>query len=276
MAATKPAAGRRCSCSRNQAVVSSLAFATSAVVLLTVAWSPTLDEPPARVLSVQLAMDTNTTTRLAGRLHHSNGTLIFDSTPHNFSIVHVAPGGAPAANVLSVAKHCVPGSDCSSADGTVTVLSAGPTVRYVLLEGGLFALPAGVDAADVAAVLENRGAPVGQEEEAETLLRFFESHSAHLALLERLYEELYREHGIIGRQVPSAIPLYVTGLLFSNAVADDPAQQPIPPARRARTRRRARLEGGYKFSRRRDCHFDDTPSPCLLKRLLKGEGGAAE
>ena len=31
-----------------------------------------------------------------------------------------------------------------------------------------------------------------------------------------------------------------------------------------------------KFSRRRDCHVDDTPSPCLLKRLLKGEGGAAE
>ena len=29
-------------------------------------------------------------------------------------------------------------------------------------------------------------------------------------------------------------------------------------------------------SRRRDCHFDDDPSPCLLKRLMKGEGGAAE
>ena len=28
--------------------------------------------------------------------------------------------------------------------------------------------------------------------------------------------------------------------------------------------------------RREFCHFDDTPSPCLLKRLLKGEGGAAE
>ena len=30
-------------------------------------------------------------------------------------------------------------------------------------------------------------------------------------------------------------------------------------------------------SRRREfCHFDGTPSLCLLKRLLKGEGGAAE
>ena len=29
-------------------------------------------------------------------------------------------------------------------------------------------------------------------------------------------------------------------------------------------------------SRRRDCHFADIPSPSLLKRLLKGEGGAAE
>ena len=29
-------------------------------------------------------------------------------------------------------------------------------------------------------------------------------------------------------------------------------------------------------SRRRDCHFADTPSPCLLKDLLKVEGGAAE
>ena len=27
--------------------------------------------------------------------------------------------------------------------------------------------------------------------------------------------------------------------------------------------------------RRRDCHSADTPSPSLLKRLLKGEGGAA-
>ena len=29
-------------------------------------------------------------------------------------------------------------------------------------------------------------------------------------------------------------------------------------------------------SRRRDCHFTDIPYPSLLKRLLKGEGGAAE
>ena len=29
-------------------------------------------------------------------------------------------------------------------------------------------------------------------------------------------------------------------------------------------------------SRRRDCHSAGTPSPSLLKRLLKGEGGAAE
>ena len=26
----------------------------------------------------------------------------------------------------------------------------------------------------------------------------------------------------------------------------------------------------------RDCHFTDSPSPSLLKHLLKGEGGAAE
>ena len=29
-------------------------------------------------------------------------------------------------------------------------------------------------------------------------------------------------------------------------------------------------------SRRRDCHFTDTPSPSILKHLLTGEGGAAE
>ena len=29
-------------------------------------------------------------------------------------------------------------------------------------------------------------------------------------------------------------------------------------------------------SRRRDCHFADAPSAAILKRLLKGEGGAAE
>ena len=31
-----------------------------------------------------------------------------------------------------------------------------------------------------------------------------------------------------------------------------------------------------KISRRRDCHSADAPSPCLLKHLLQGEGGAAE
>ena len=30
-----------------------------------------------------------------------------------------------------------------------------------------------------------------------------------------------------------------------------------------------------KDSRRRDCHFPDTPSPFLLKHLLKGEGGCS-
>ena len=29
-------------------------------------------------------------------------------------------------------------------------------------------------------------------------------------------------------------------------------------------------------SRRRDCNSADAPSPCLLKRLIQGEGGAAE
>ena len=33
---------------------------------------------------------------------------------------------------------------------------------------------------------------------------------------------------------------------------------------------------GGTFSRRRGCHFTDTPSPSTLKRLLNGEGGAAE
>ena len=33
---------------------------------------------------------------------------------------------------------------------------------------------------------------------------------------------------------------------------------------------------GVGPSRRRDCHFADIPSPSLLKRLLKGEGGAAK
>ena len=36
----------------------------------------------------------------------------------------------------------------------------------------------------------------------------------------------------------------------------------------------AACEGGR--SRRRDFHFTGTPSSCLLKHLLKGEGGAAE
>ena len=30
------------------------------------------------------------------------------------------------------------------------------------------------------------------------------------------------------------------------------------------------------IARQRDCHFAGTPSSCLLKRLLEGEGGAAE
>ena len=32
----------------------------------------------------------------------------------------------------------------------------------------------------------------------------------------------------------------------------------------------------YTGSRRRDCHSADIPSPSILKRLPKGEGGAAE
>ena len=32
----------------------------------------------------------------------------------------------------------------------------------------------------------------------------------------------------------------------------------------------------YQVSRRRDCHFTDTPVLSLLKHLLKVEGGAAE
>ena len=29
-------------------------------------------------------------------------------------------------------------------------------------------------------------------------------------------------------------------------------------------------------SRRRDCHFDDTPSPSMLKHMLTGEGGTVK
>ena len=36
------------------------------------------------------------------------------------------------------------------------------------------------------------------------------------------------------------------------------------------------LTGGGETSRRRDWHSADTPSPSLLNRLLKGEGGAAK
>ena len=36
------------------------------------------------------------------------------------------------------------------------------------------------------------------------------------------------------------------------------------------------LGGAVSYSRWRDCHFADTPSPYLLKRLLMGEDGAAE
>ena len=33
---------------------------------------------------------------------------------------------------------------------------------------------------------------------------------------------------------------------------------------------------GAAVSRRRDCHFADTPSPSSLKHLIEVEGGAAE
>ena len=41
-----------------------------------------------------------------------------------------------------------------------------------------------------------------------------------------------------------------------------------------KVRLRDALTGTY--SRRRDCHFTDTPSPSILERLLQVEGGAAE
>ena len=34
--------------------------------------------------------------------------------------------------------------------------------------------------------------------------------------------------------------------------------------------------GGERSRRREFCHFADIPSPSMLKRLLKGEEGAAE
>ena len=34
--------------------------------------------------------------------------------------------------------------------------------------------------------------------------------------------------------------------------------------------------GGERSRRREFCHFADIPSPSMLKRLLKGEGDAAE
>ena len=44
----------------------------------------------------------------------------------------------------------------------------------------------------------------------------------------------------------------------------------------ARRVERALPAGEPAVSRRRDCHFDDTPFLSLLIRLLKVEGGAAE
>ena len=47
----------------------------------------------------------------------------------------------------------------------------------------------------------------------------------------------------------------------------------LPPA----VRPPGRLPAAGRGSRRREfCHSADTPSPSLLKHLLKGEGGAAE
>ena len=45
---------------------------------------------------------------------------------------------------------------------------------------------------------------------------------------------------------------------------------------RAATSRVVLLKDSGDNSRRRDCHFADTPSPSMLKHLLKVEGGAAE
>ena len=50
----------------------------------------------------------------------------------------------------------------------------------------------------------------------------------------------------------------------------------LPPLAYARTTGMMLWYGGGEDSRRRDCHFDDTPFLSLLKKLLKVEGGAAE
>ena len=69
----------------------------------------------------------------------------------------------------------------------------------------------------------------------------------------------------------------------SHSQSARPQPRPAPPSASsfATGQSRCRLNGrGNGFdtppSHRRDCHFDDIPSPSILKRLLKVEGGAAE
>ena len=63
-----------------------------------------------------------------------------------------------------------------------------------------------------------------------------------------------------------------------NVILHSPAgsRRPIPKIVDFGMAKGVRSADGGAISRRRDCHFTDTPSSSTLKRLLKGEGGAAE
>ena len=88
-----------------------------------------------------------------------------------------------------------------------------------------------------------------------------------------LTQESSREHGVVERVLGSGALASRTGAVSAVACYGNVPQNPWPFKIAGRP---AAAAAGMP-SRRRDCHFTDTPSPSALKHLLKrGGGGAAE
>ena len=154
------------------------------------------------------------------RFAHELGSLQFESTPRDFSIRTVAD---QTVELMGASSHCVvKGDECADAD-SFRIFSRAPSTRYVLYGEETHRIPADVDLSDKAAVRAwffspgLKSAPVRDDEEEKEARLFQKNYHEHLSPLVDLHHAMYTEHQIVGRDHPSAMPLYQMALSIANA-----------------------------------------------------------
>eukprot|EP01045_Picozoa_sp_COSAG04_P023643 COSAG04_NODE_2840_length_3499_cov_1.335000_2_plen_280_part_00 len=185
-----------------------------------------------------LHLDLKHTNRIKGTLAHPQGKLHFDSTPSNMTldVADVDAASGMAHELMTLSRHCLPGTGrCPKEENQLVILTT-PTVRLVLLRGKTFALPDDVDVRSKTSITRFfgrwRGAcegcepwsdelvQVGAEEEYAAIESFYHEYDAHMAALQQLYHTLYQERAVTGSSHDSSIPLFVTALTHASAVAN--------------------------------------------------------